>query len=169
MTDETTDACEACGASLGSDPDFCDACVADMRRKRREQFLADIITGAVEGGTGYWATVVRYKWQDLPPAEVHAVLVLDEDETDAKIDALAAKLGRKPSAADAVTAGFGHMVNVDTIAKGLSTITAPGFAVGRHTLAAILLGDRTNDAGEIDSDAADVIVQAALFGEIVYG
>jgi len=26
--------CEACGDDLGADPDFCDACVADMASKR---------------------------------------------------------------------------------------------------------------------------------------
>lgn len=140
-----------------------------VRSTEREQFLADVIIGAVEGGTGYWAAVLKYKWEGLPPAKVHAVLVLDDDETDAKIDALQAKLGRTLRAADAIAAGFGHMVNVGTIARGIAAVKKPDFSVNRDILAAILIGDRCNDGGEIDSDAADVIVQAALFGEIVYG
>ena len=32
------------------------------RSKERAEFLADIITCAVEGGTGYWAQVSQYQW-----------------------------------------------------------------------------------------------------------
>ena len=48
------------------------------RSPEREQFLADIITGAVEGGTGYWAQVSGYVW-DCPPAECRATLHDMED------------------------------------------------------------------------------------------
>jgi hypothetical protein len=41
----------------------------------REQFLADVICTAIEGGIGYWSVTYAYKWQDLPPAEVWAAIV----------------------------------------------------------------------------------------------
>ena len=41
--------------------------------------------------------------------------------------------------------------------------------INPQVLADILLGDNLNDAGVIDSTAADCIIQAGLFGEIVYG
>lgn len=146
------------------------------RSTEREQFLADVIIGAVEGGTGYWAAVVAYGWEGLPAADVHAVLVPDDDETDAKVDALRVKLGRKPSPTEAVEAGFAYRVDIDTIAKGLGFVKdlpsiQPGMraGIGSELRRTILDASRENDAGEIDSNAADVIVQAALFGEIVYG
>lgn len=55
------------------------------------------------------------------------------------------------------------------VERGIALVKEPSFKVRDDILAAILLGDRNNDAGEIDVECADVIVQAAVFGEIVYG
>lgn len=55
------------------------------------------------------------------------------------------------------------------IEEGIALVKEPSFKVRNDILTAILLGDRNNDAGEIDIECADVIIQAAVFGEIVYG
>lgn len=55
------------------------------------------------------------------------------------------------------------------IEAGIALVKHLTFQVNNDILASILLGDRNNDAGEIDIECADVIVQAAVFGEIVYG
>lgn len=55
------------------------------------------------------------------------------------------------------------------VEKGIALVKEPSFQVRDDILTAILLCDRNNDAGEIDTEAADVIIQAGVFGEIVYG
>lgn len=60
-------------------------------------------------------------------------------------------------------------ITPNLIEVGIALVKHPTFKVRDDILAAILLGDRNNDAGEIDIECADVIVQAAVFGEIVYG
>ena len=57
----------------------------------------------------------------------------------------------------------------DMIEKGIALVKEPSFKVRDDILAAILLGDRDSDASYIDIECADVIVQAAVFGEIAYG
>lgn len=129
------------------------------RTTEREQFLADIITTAIEGGTGYWATVYRYKWDDLPPAEVHAWIV--DNET----------VGTQPAppAYEAWLSEHARVINVELIARGISRIASGRVPVALSLQQAIVVGNRDVDAGMIDADCADVIVQAGLFGEIVYG
>lgn len=113
------------------------------RSTEREQFLADIIISAVEGGTGYWAAVSRYR-HDCPAADTTATL---HDEDDGKV----------------------YVLTIDTIATGIGRVLGDGFKVRGDILDQVKCGSRENDAGEIDADGADVIVQAALFGEVVYG
>ena len=65
--------------------------------------------------------------------------------------------------------GWWTTITPNLIEIGIALVKHPSFKVRDDILVAILLGDRNNDAGEIDSECADVIVQAAVFGEIVYG
>lgn len=118
------------------------------RTRERETLLADIIIGAVEGGTGYWASVSGYKWSDEEPATTRATLhVLDPDDDD----------------------DGPHAVTIETVATGLARILAPGFGINARLRETIAQADRENDAGYIDADGADAIVQAGIFGEVVYG
>lgn len=109
------------------------------------EFLSDIITTAVEGGTGYWAEVDRYVHGT--PGETYAELVELEDEEQRR--------------------GTTHVVSIQTIAKGIAVMRGgalgPSWAGDAHRWSLAL------DAGDIDAEAADVIVQAALFGEVRYG
>jgi hypothetical protein len=141
------------------------------RTATREEFLSDIIICAIEGGTGYWAQVIRYKHTDLPPAEIHAV-IFEEDDEGAALEfsnTYLAKHGKRPSAADVVAAGKAYRIDIEVIARGIAKVKEKDFGVNGSILSAILTSDRDNDAGDIDADAADVIVQAALFGKLVYG
>lgn len=113
------------------------------RSREREQFLADVITGAVEGGTGYWAQVSGYHWSDDEPATTRVTL---HDMDDGKV----------------------YPVTIDTVEQGIERIKDPAFEIG-SLRGVILAADVTLDAGEIDADAADAIVQAGVLGEIVYG
>lgn len=138
------------------------------RSAERAQFLADIITGAVEGGTGYWAIVLRYRWMDLPPEKVHAVLMIEDDE-DEIIAVLDLRLGRRPTVDDALSAGHAFLLDIDAVSNGLAAIRENDRICNEGLRALIVSADRANDAGSIDANAADVIAQAAMFGEVIYG
>ena len=60
-------------------------------------------------------------------------------------------------------------VTPDVIQAGIDKVKSGAIELNKDILKAILVADVINDAGDIDSDAADCIVQAALFDEIVYG
>ena len=57
----------------------------------------------------------------------------------------------------------------EAIARGITRVLDPSFRVRESIRAAIYKGAVDSDGGEIDIEAADVIVQAAMFGEIIYG
>ena len=110
------------------------------RTVERVEFLVDVLITAIEGGIGYWAGILAYD-PDKGTATIR------EDETNKTYD-----------------------LTIETIAKGIGRVKAKGFVVADSILSWIKEDDRENGgAGTIDAIAADVIVQAALFGEIVYG
>jgi hypothetical protein len=137
--------------------------VTIKRSSERTEFLSDIITTAIEGGTGYWAQVSQYQYVmdgelsvcvgkrngDGAKATIHE---LDEDDVEGS--------GYKKE---------GVVIDIDTIAHGIGLILSG--KVGIHDRLEELLkrGNERNDAGDVDADVADMIVQAALFEEIRYG
>ncbi|AAQ63333.1 hypothetical protein Nazgul32 [Burkholderia phage BcepNazgul] len=61
------------------------------------------------------------------------------------------------------------VISPEAIVKGIQAIMHPAFSVRadiRGTLFSALVED---DASNIDIEIADIIVQAAMFGEIIYG
>ena len=151
------------------------------RTKEREQFLGDIITTAVEGGTGYWAQVSQYQWIDD----------FSTDETERGVVACVGKrVGDEPRAVlhELNDEGYGYreeglVLDLDAVARGLRGLIdyyekawAKRVAEGRtqrtglsDAIRLLKLADRENDAGYIDADYADTIAQMALLGEIRYG
>lgn len=120
-----------------------------MRTPERNEFLTDILCCAVEGGTGYWAAASNYRW-DCPPDQAGVTLhELNDDET----------------AFD----GTEHKVTLDTIETGIQRVIDGHVRLSPTMLGWIVDGNNENYAGMIDSDCADCIVQAALFGKLVYG
>jgi hypothetical protein len=118
------------------------------RDAERQRLLADILIGAVEGGTGYWATVSSYEHSG-PAADTSATLHEIEPGDDEHPD--------------------GREVTTETIEQGIQKILDPHFRVCTHLRAAITHAHNECDVGGLDAEAADVIVQAGVFGEIVYG
>lgn len=114
------------------------------RSAERIQFLADVIVSAVEGGTGYWAAAGGYKHDE--PAQTQVWLHLEDDPD------------RKP-----------EFVGIEAIALGIGRIKRDDFQINGELKKLIVEASAENDGALIDADAADVIVQAAIFGEIVYG
>jgi len=122
----------------------------------RKTFLFDVFVCALEGGIGYWGRASVYRWAksgvDTRIASVeeaqdldgfHAVVREDSEDEDLRID-------------------------IDVIATGVNAIIK-GEHVRDDIKTYVKEGSRDNDAGMIDSDAADCIVQLGLFGKVVYG
>lgn len=125
------------------------------RTPERTQFLADVLITAVEGGVNGWAAVRDYHHDageplssSRPHAE-HVRCTLIETDED----------GRRAR----------HEVTVDTIARGIRLIDSEDFLIDDTIRYAVHEGSRWNDTRNIDAGAADAIVQAGLFGTLVYG
>jgi hypothetical protein len=117
---------------------------ADERDAIRE-LLNDIMTTALEGGIGYWAAtrcVVR--------------------NTGGYIESFECQKSDEPSSE-------WFYVDGTLIELGMQRVLAPEFEVCRDILHAVFDAKRERDSSYIDVESADVIVQAALFNEIVFG
>lgn len=117
----------------------------------RKEFLSDILITATEGGINYWSQLLSRKWEQPDRNILLAVRVQPIDD-------------------DWQPEGEAVLVDQAKLEGALALIldTRREFSVRGDIYQAIALGNRNNDAGEIDAEAADVIVQAACFGEIVY-
>lgn len=112
-------------------------------KTEREQYLDDIIVTAVEGGIGYWAIGRDYKWSDDGPSSVE---IMEEEE-----------------------GGTWHMVDRSAIRKGIGMVLSGATGVHESYVDTLRKAERHNDAGDIDAELADIIVQAAILGDVVYG
>lgn len=123
--------------------------MSTTRSAAREQFLADVIVCAVEGGTGYWAQVSAYRHSDGPAATFAVLHEMSEDGDDYSEQ--------------------GARLDLDAVARGIGRLQRGEVKVNGELLGSILAANATNDACEIDADGADVIAQAALLGDVIYG
>lgn len=132
------------------------------RSAARAQFLADVLTTAIESGEYGWFSVIEYQASETAPT---ARIVADDDESGQRL-----------------------VVDLATIAHGLQTIElAAGRPVGDdgqlvpHNYQtgarlymsfaqrrAIRGASRANDAGELDVIDALAILECALFGAVTY-
>lgn len=118
------------------------------RSPERVEFLNDVITTAVEGGINCWAAVSDYKWSGVPETTV-TVHELDYDTSDFMES--------------------GVPVTVETIASAIGKIVRGESQISEDRVKMIKDASAENDAGDIDSDLADCIVQVAVLGDVVYG
>lgn len=109
----------------------------------RNEFLSDVLICAVEGGTGYWASISGYRHS---PAAGARATFHPEDEP-----------------------GDSHTLTIKEISSAIGRICRGEVKMRTDLLQTIKSANRENDAGEIDAEGADVIVQTAIYGEIVYG
>lgn len=126
------------------------------RTAEREEFLGDIVIGVFEDfGYAGWRQVLTYHsgGQNMLPNGY----ILDIEE---------APEHRRTWNTDDKDV---HQVTIAVIAKGIGKILEDGFGINSKLKAAIKEANTENDAGMIDAELADIIVQAGLFGEIVYG
>lgn len=123
----------------------------------RGQVLHDVFVTALEGGIGYWSQCFTYHWEngggldDLDLDGFYADIVDTED-------------GNKP-----------YRIDRSVIERGLAAIINPPADLQAHETPsmslrkAVAAAVATNDAGDLDADDADNIVQMGLFGSIIYG
>lgn len=112
-----------------------------------DEFLHDIMTTALESGIGYWAAA-----QDVRRTADLSVtsFMLREEDPDA------------PS-------GYADPLLVDAgaITTGIQRLVSGQIGVGQ--IEELMRAVRESDAGNIDAELADCIVQAAMLNEIRYG
>ena len=108
-----------------------------------DEFLSHVLASAVEGGINHWADTHRYK--DVTGAYDSYVTVNAHN-------------------------GFGwQLVNATTVMRGIHAIEQPDFRINPTIRETIRVAFQGQDASNIDSHCADAIVQAGLFGIVVYG
>ena len=123
-----------------------------------EQCHSVLHTG-LAGGIGYWDLDMRnskYFEGDLISFEIECT------------DTPAVPLPTLDDADEATKDGEWTEVNEHTVVAGLRRVIAGGVCAGyiRDEILALVNGDGVEYA---DADQADVILQAGLFGELVYG
>lgn len=126
-------------------------------------FLHCVFVTAIEGGINYWARIDTYVWSkpgDGPDSFEGRV----EDTENFHAEIYDAEDDRA------------YRVNIETIRNGINAILAGTATFGGrapHTNAAYVRTLRQavaeNEAGFVDADVADTVIQAALFDDIRYG
>ena len=117
-------------------------------------FLASIIITAVEGGINYWASVTEYEpdgWNSEPPRPETVTAKVQEYTEDDEVS-------QRPQTLDTFA-----------VALGIERILTHQVPIADYIERYIWSGLSNEDAGEIDAEAADCIVQAALLNELRYG
>lgn len=122
------------------------------RSQERTQCLADILIGAVEdGGLNGWRQVSRYRYVQADP----------DDACSATLDASVRVHDLEEEKV--------HDVTLDTIATGLRRLAEGEVKACAEIVGAAVYAQRHNDASYFDAYSADAVLQAGLFGELVYG
>lgn len=142
------------------------------RSDQRNQFYSDIIVTAAEGGCYYWADFKDYNRPDMAghfqccnsPADMGHMFGCPEN---AKSNHNAANVSFKVRDMGDPDEPW-TLINNDAIGRALSMLKEGKVKTGRGQKfwAEVY---RTMDAGNIDASDADVIVQVACYGEIVFG
>jgi len=118
-----------------------------MATDSKIEFYKDILVTAAAGGVSYWATV----WRDDTDLDAGRLVIFDrEDEESTRYE-----------------------VTVEDIARGVELVLHDVNRKLRYIPEShrrwIAEGDADDDAGMIDADGADIIVQLAVFGRVIYG
>lgn len=111
-----------------------------------DELLHTIFVTAMEGGIGYWSTCTGYRWSKDGAGDTEDLEGFYANIEDVEEDS-------KP-----------HRIDRDTIIKGVAKLLT---STECRWLAEKFFGDL--DDIDLDAGDADIIVQLALFGTVVYG
>lgn len=127
------------------------------QQKEFDSIVSSIHCSAIEGGSygiGYWCEIVSYKWDEKDDTKFKSVIQMQEeyeDDKDKRINKC-----RK------------YTIDRDVIMLGIKRLAMGEIKVNESYIekcGALLL---TGDA-DMDADDADIIVQAGLFNEVIFG
>lgn len=121
-----------------------------------DQFCADVMCTALEGGIGYWCVADKIK--RAPRSALFDYVSFEACDAEAEGDF-------NPD----ITAAFQPtLVTYDTIRDGIQRILNGSVKI-RSDLREQVLGNVLDEDDVMDADAADCVVQAGLFNEVRYG
>lgn len=113
----------------------------------KKQFALDVMVTAVEGGIGYWSACTAYHWEKDDKEDLDGFYADIEDDGEDE--------------------EFKFRIDAESVWKGIETLyKQEGYEGVKKTLSHAIVD---HDAGMIDAEIADCIIQAAVFGEVVYG
>tara|TARA_R110000824_G_scaffold63858_1_gene167437 strand:+ start:598 stop:996 length:399 start_codon:yes stop_codon:yes gene_type:complete len=117
--------------------------------------LYEVFVTALEGGIGYWSVCNEYRigYPDKT-GEDHEGFRADIVETETHIEGDEEEEVR---------------IDRGVVLLGLTRVVQGSVRISPRIYQDILLSVRQGHSGHIDSEAADCIVQAGLFDDIVYG
>lgn len=125
---------------------------------KRMQLCSDIITTAIEGGIGYWSECDQYQYEY--DGEIRVCVGPRQDDRGACAHIVT--IVDPPWEA--------HWITPEVVSLGMSRVARGDIPVRLDLRKAVMAAHcDPDDCGALDADAADVIVQAGLFGEVVYG
>lgn len=140
---------------------------------KRDQFLTDILCTAVEGGIGYWSQCSDYAWSERFSRDERGVtLYVDAHDVNAT-DILAESDLDEVETFGGTVEVHRFRVTLDHIANGINTVASGEGGVNsgyvKLALLAAIEGQEELVECDIDSDAADIFLQAGVFGKVIYG
>jgi hypothetical protein len=129
----------------------------ESQQKEFDSIVSSIHCSAIEGGSygiGYWCEIVSYKWDEKDDTKFKSIIQMEAEFEDDKDERISKR--RK------------YTIDRDVIILGIKRIATGELKVNDSYVqkcAALLL------TGEADMDAedADIIVQAGLFNEVIFG
>lgn len=133
------------------------------RVEARQEFLADILICAVEGGINHWATVLSYEYKT--PSETHVVIVESEPDEPVSIEKLRAYMRGELGEAQVGA----YPIDTGRIETAIARIIGYEAKCRLDLRATLDWASKNTEAGDVDAEIADVVMQVACFGEIVYG
>lgn len=130
-----------------------------VKHEVSDQFLADVLTTAVEsGGHAFWY------WEGFSMLDISRAV---EGPPDGALDNLS--VYRVKFVVDHPQEQDEYIIDLEDVAKGIQWILDGTVPVAKRLVDYITSAISDEDAGDIDAEAADVIVQACAFKELVFG
>ncbi|AEY69512.1 hypothetical protein AH2_0001 [Burkholderia phage vB_BceS_AH2] len=124
------------------------------------QFLRDVLCTAIEGGSNYWARFVGLEHHDGEHGPEWERVRVKEYGDDDKAQSV-----REVGLAE-LAEGVRRVIAGDMTDKAEH---ANVHAAYRAALFAALIAEPGGNAGDVDANLADIVLQAAALGRIVYG
>lgn len=114
-----------------------------------KEFLADVLTTVIESPFGTW-----FQWERI--------------RRDRELRVVGAHLKFDLEKGDEGNRGGSQVVTLDVVRVGLEVVLSSRLVNSTYS-GAILAAAMENDASHLDMVSADAIVQAAIYGKVVYG